>query len=65
LACYCPKGDAPKTETSAFGVNIAGALDVLFGVAEGKGKLPVTVYSVSEKGKYDLNKVVYPFGYSA
>ncbi len=65
MACYCPKGGSPETKTAAFGVNIAGALEVLFGVAEGKGKLPVTVYSVSEKGRYNLNEVVYPLGYSA
>lgn len=65
LACYCPKGGSPKNEKSAFGVNISGAIEVLFGVSEGKGKLPVTVYSVSQKGKYDFSNVVYPFGYSA
>ncbi len=65
LACYCSKGGSPKTSASAFGVNISGALEVLFGVAEGKGKLPVTVYEVSEKGRYNLNEVIYPFGYSA
>ncbi len=62
LACYCPKGGVPETATSAFGVNIGGALEVLLGLKEGKGKLPVTIYSVSEKGKINFETVIYPKG---
>ncbi len=64
MACYCPKGDAPKTETSTFGVNIPGAIEVLFGISTGEGKLPVTLYDVTPKGIINKNSVIYPFGYS-
>ena len=65
LACFCPKGNAPATEASAFGVNIVGAIEVLLGTAKAEGKLPVTIYKVSQKGKIDLNTIVYPKGYCA
>ncbi len=64
MACYCPKGDAPQTETSAFGVNIPGAIEVLFGISKGEGKLPVTLYNASSNGIINKNTVVYPYGYN-
>jgi beta-N-acetylhexosaminidase len=64
MACYCPKGDAPQTETSTFGVNIPGAIEVLFGISKGEGKLPVTLYDVTPKGIINKNTVVYPYGYN-
>lgn len=62
LACYCPKGGVPQTDNSAFGVNIGGAIEVLLGVEEGQGKLPVTIYNVSKNGEIDFDTVVYPKG---
>ncbi len=64
LVCYCPKGDAPQNETSAFGVNIPAAIEVIFGVSQGEGKLPVTIFKTSSNGTIDFNTVIYPLGFS-
>ena len=64
LICYCTKGmsneaAASLTTRKAFGVNIVGAVEVMFGGAEGGKELPVDIYPFDEKGVYDKTAPMY------
>lgn len=47
----------------AFGPSLPAAMDVLFGAAQAKGRLPVTLYALDANREIDMNKVLHPLGF--
>ncbi|MDO4547740.1 MAG: hypothetical protein Q4D04_06575 [Clostridia bacterium] len=66
LCCYNPTGmpnSATDDPSIAYGPGIPAAMDVIFGVAEAGGKLPVPVYEIDARRRI-TDTMAYPVGYS-
>lgn len=66
MAVYNPTGmskTAYENQQMAFGPSLPAAMDVLFGAAAARGKLPVTLYGLDENNMPDVNTVLYPRGF--
>lgn len=68
IAVFNPSGMSDLAlgdDTYAYGANLPAAMDVIFGAAQARGKLPVTIYALDENRDIDMTKALYPRGYSA
>ncbi|MFV0381884.1 MAG: glycoside hydrolase family 3 N-terminal domain-containing protein [Breznakia sp.] len=66
LAVYGNKGMDPTENLqpdAAFGPNIPAGVEIIFGNADAKGKLPVDVPAINQNHDIDISKIAYPFGY--
>jgi beta-N-acetylhexosaminidase len=57
------EADGGLTPVKAFGPNIPAAMEVIFGGAEAKGTLPVSIPAINEDGTVNLEKELYSYGY--
>ncbi len=66
LVVYNPTGmseAAYANQQMAFGPSLPAAMDVLFGAAEARGKLPVAIYGLDGSHAPNLATVLYPRGF--